>query len=206
MQRIDDLMTQYPNLDIFDCRLNPWSWRIRYQKQELEKRWGKRYHYAGGYLGNAKHPSNQLLPGKLEIELVNHKVGIATLRSYLLRGHDAILLCACFEYQYCHLKEVVRLLQEALPEVEVILPPGPPVENPYKFPAGSKVFAKLKGKKTPAVVLESRWSQEGNYDQTRLRVAQYNELRKEWLVSDYPKPVQSYKLTKRGTTVPGLDQ
>lgn len=208
MRRVDELMKDQ-NVHMIDCRFTPHSWRSAWCKAALEEHYKDHYHWAGPWLGNAKHPTNQMFPCLVEIELIDPKRGIAGLLYYLRRGHDLILLCKCLEYRYCHLKEVVRLLQEALPEVEVILPLGPPapVENPYKFANGAKVYAKLKGKeKTPAVVLESAFSPEGNYDQCRLRVAQWHELGQKWLVSDYPRPVQSYKLSKRGTIVPGLDE
>lgn len=204
-ERVSELMKD-SNVHLIDCRFNPHSWRHEWCKTALLGQWGDRYHWAGAYLGNGKHPSNQRSAGKVEIELINPQQGIRGLMYYLHQGCDLILLCVCQDYRSCHLQAVVTLLKIAMPEVEVILPELPPVEETYKFPSGAKVFAKLRGKeKTPAVVLESRWSPEGDYDETRLRVAQYHELTEKWLVSDYPKPVQSYKLSKRATIVPGLD-
>ena len=203
--RIAKLMDN-PTMHLIDCRFNPHSWRSRWCKNALVEQYGERYHFAGRWLGNAKHPSNQMFRGHTEIELIDSTKGIAGLSYYLQREYDLILLCKCLEYRYCHLQEIVTQLQIAMPEVEVILPEAPPEEARYKFPNGAKVFLKRGKEEIPAIVLDSAFSAEGNYDQVRLRVAQYNEMGKVWIVSDLPKPVQSYKLKKRGTTVLGLDE
>ena len=72
---------------------------------------------------------------------------------------------------------------------------------------GERVYVRLPRSKelTPAVVLETAYSYEGAYEQCRLRVAQYDALNKRWLVSMYPKPVQSYKLRERKEVIPELD-
>jgi len=121
-------MKEDPAMQLIDCRLNPWSWRIQWQKDALVKQWGERYHLAGQWLGNRKHPSNQLHPGKVEIELVDPKRGIQGLQYYLTREQDLILLCQCLEYRYCHLQAIVDLLKVTMPEVEVILPESKPYE------------------------------------------------------------------------------
>ena len=75
-----------------------------------------------------------------------------------------------------------------------------------KTDIGAKVYAELgKGNKVPAVVLETAFSSEGDYLQCRLKIAQYNSLSGQWITSQYNKPVQSYKLTKRTEVIPGLD-
>ena len=72
---------------------------------------------------------------------------------------------------------------------------------------GAKVNVRLPRSKelTPAVVLETAYSHEGDYEQCRLKIAQYDALNKRWLVSMYPKPVQSYKLRERKEVIPELD-
>lgn len=204
--RIAALLNENPTMQLIDCRFNPHSWRETWCKTTLMEQWGERYHWAGAYLGNAKHPSNQMFPGLVEIELINPRVGMRGLCSYLREGCDLILLCKCLEYRYCHLHEVVRLLSAAMPEVEVVLAEQPSYEPQYQFPSGSKVYVDLRGKRIPAIVLESRWSSKGNYDEVKLRVAAYNELTQAWMVSNYARPVQSYKLTKRDDMIPGLDE
>lgn len=77
-----------------------------------------------------------------------------------------------------------------------------------KTDVGAKVNVKLHGPKgpvTPAVVLETAYSHEGDYRQCRLKIAQYSELNGKWLVSMHPKPVQSYKLTVRKEVIAELD-
>ena len=75
-----------------------------------------------------------------------------------------------------------------------------------KTDVGAKVYAEInKGNKVPAVILETAFSSEGNYLQCRLKIAQYNPMSQQWLVSQYNRPVQSYKLTRRTEVIPGLD-
>jgi hypothetical protein len=72
--------------------------------------------------------------------------------------------------------------------------------------AGAKCFAEINGQKIPAIILETGFSSAGDYEQARLRIAVPNPMSGGYLVSDYHKPVQSYKLTRRFTTIPALDQ
>lgn len=75
-----------------------------------------------------------------------------------------------------------------------------------KTEVGAKVYAKINGQNVPAVVLETAFSAEGNYLQTRLRIAVKNNFTGQWMTSNYPKPVQSYKLTMRFEMIPELDK
>lgn len=70
-----------------------------------------------------------------------------------------------------------------------------------KTDIGSKVSVRLPGSKelTPAVVLETAYSYEGDYEQCKLKVL------KDGVVYTYPKPVQSYKLRNRKEAIPELD-
>lgn len=78
--------------------------------------------------------------------------------------------------------------------------------RPSKTDVGAKVYAELnKGHKVPAVVLETAFSSEGDYLQCRLKIAQYNAMTQQWITSQYNRPVQSYKLTKRSEVIPELD-
>ena len=151
--------------------------------------------------------------------MANPAVGIAGLVQYLKEGHELILLCKCVEYEECHRKLIVDLLLAQLPDVEVVQPedvPAAPViivcmrGKPSKprtrmTDPGSKVFVTINGEEVPAIVEESRPSHEGNYYDCRLRIAAYNAISRQWLVSIYPRPVQSYKLSKRYKDIPELD-
>jgi hypothetical protein len=216
-RRIEQLM-QDPLMKIIDCRIVPHSrCKPEYNRQALEHRWNrqaKRYHWAGQFLGNAAHEENLRNRGRMiwdkpyprKIRIANPEVGVAGLARYLEEQYDLILLCGCTDYEGCHLKAIVSLLCAARPSVQIVLKPeSVSSTQQYNFPNGAKVYAKLKGRKVPAIVLESRWSQNGNYDQVRLRAAQRNELTRTWIVSELPKPVQSYKLTKRATYIVELD-
>jgi hypothetical protein len=124
-QHIESLMND-PRTLLIDCRITPWSeHKPQYRKAELVQRWGKQYRPAGHVLGNRKHPTNKMYPGKIEIEIMNPEVGIAGLVRYLSEGHDLILLCQCLDYGHCHLKEIVRLLQQAMSSVEIVLQEKP---------------------------------------------------------------------------------
>ena len=72
--------------------------------------------------------------------------------------------------------------------------------------AGAKCYADINGQRIPALVLETRFTTRGDYEQARLRIAVPNQMSGGYLVSNYPKPVQSYKLTRRTNTIPELDQ
>lgn len=126
-QYVEQLMSHDQTL-IMDCRITPWSRNPAWRKEALQAAWGKRYHYAGRYLGNAAHERNKAnspkrigdKPYPNEIEIINPEVGIRGLRQYLTEGHDLILLCQCIDFGNCHLKEVTRLLVEAMPDVEIV--------------------------------------------------------------------------------------
>lgn len=204
--RLAELMHDY-SVHLIDCRFNPYSWRNAWCKAFLMDKWGERYHWAGPWLGNAKHPTNQAFPGLIEIELIDPRRGVAGLLHYLRQGNDLILLCKCMEYRYCHLHEVVRCLVQAMPEVEIILPEKPQIDMPTKghVRPGAKVTAKIKGKSVPALVVRTGFGSEGDYLMTWIKIAQRNELNEgAWMISEYG-PIQSNRLTKRYDVVPGLD-
>ena len=76
-----------------------------------------------------------------------------------------------------------------------------------KTDIGARVYVKLPRSKelTPAILVATAYSHEGNYEQCKLRIAQYDDLNRRWLVSIYPKPIQSYKLKVRKEIIPELD-
>ena len=200
--RLAEIMRK-PNTHVIDCRFNPWSSRLFWQKDELVVQFGSRYHAAGGYLGNKKHPSNMMFSGKVEVELVNPAVGIAGLMAYLQEGYDLVLIGHYLEYSDSHLTEVIRLLQEKMPDVQVLLPEEKPVAMPSR--GHIKVGAKVLLQKIPAVILRTARTPEGDYLLCWLRVARQNPLDNgKWLAAEIG-PIQSYKLVKRHTVIPELD-
>lgn len=113
---------QEPTCHLVDCRLNPWHWRQCWQKPTLIQIYGNRYHAAGRYLGNVKHPSNRMLKGPCEIELADPRTGIRGLIDLLQDGLDLILIDHYLEPEHSHLIEVIRLLQERHSDLRILLP------------------------------------------------------------------------------------
>jgi transposase len=75
------------------------------------------------------------------------------------------------------------------------------MKNPEK---GARVWVKLDGAKTAGIVLDTAFSSEGDYMQVKVELLAINPLAPEQLLRQiYPKPIQSYKLTKRYVTLTG---
>ncbi len=69
------------------------------------------------------------------------------------------------------------------------------MKNPEK---GSRVWVQLGKRKEAGIVLDTAHSSEGDYLQCKVELLAVNPLVPEQLLRQvYPKPVQSYKLTKR---------
>jgi hypothetical protein len=79
----------------------------------LRERYGNRYLWIQE-LGNVNYYSGG------DIKLHRPEKGIERLMMGLQKGYNLILLCTCNEYETCHRKKVVELLQQAEPEVEVV--------------------------------------------------------------------------------------
>lgn len=204
--RLRELM-QAPNVHTIDCRINPWSFRECWQKDSLVEQFGSRYHTAGAFLGNRKHPSNKMLPGKCEVELVSPDVGIKGLIGYLNEGYDLVLIDCFLDYCDSHLTEVIRRLMEKMPEVEVLLPEEKPIVMPRKgfIRVGAKVSLKNGRTLVPAVIVRTGFASAGDYLLCWLRAAERNTLNGNgWLISEIG-PVPSHKLIRRPTTIPELD-
>lgn len=210
--KVEQMMARDPDLLIIDTRYSP-NGNPEWTGAVLKARYGRRYRWAGKFLGNVNYKGGP-------IHLANPCMGISGLVQYLREGHDLILLCKCQEYESCHRKLIVDLLQASCPEVEVVQPedvPADPViyihirgRKPSKpctrmTDPGSKVFVAIKGENVPAIVLESWSSPNGDYRDCKLKIAAYNALSRQWLISVYPRPVQSYKLSKRYKDIPELD-
>lgn len=125
MQRIDDLMAQ-PMTLLIDTRYKPTSQLPQWRKPTLERVYGKRYRWAGEYLGNKNYQND------LPIELADPGPGIERLCEYLQRGFCLILLCQCPDYWSCHREVIVQLLLQALPTLQVIQPDVLPAVEGYR--------------------------------------------------------------------------
>jgi hypothetical protein len=98
-----------------DTRFKPYSWNTDWRQEELNNKYGERYHWCGKYLGNTNHASKGG-----PIKLANPDTGIKGLMKYLHEGHDLILLCKCQAYTDCHVSIICTMLLENMPEVEVV--------------------------------------------------------------------------------------
>jgi hypothetical protein len=69
------------------------------------------------------------------------------------------------------------------------------VKHPEK---GARVWVQLSGAKTAGIVLDTAISAEGDYLQCKVELLVVNPLAPDQLLRQaYPRPIQSYKLTKR---------
>jgi len=100
---------------LVDIRLAPQSrWHPAFNKAALQMRYPKRYVHMPE-LGNLHY---RLQDRKKGIKLANPERGIARLLKGLSQGRTLLLLCACHN-KGCHRWTVVKLLQEALPDVQI---------------------------------------------------------------------------------------
>jgi hypothetical protein len=70
---------------------------------------------------------------------------------------------------------------------------------------GARVWVRLEGTKIAGIVLDSGFSSRGDYDECKVELLTVNYLApgQQLLRQVYPRPVQSYKLTKRNAPLPG---
>jgi len=100
---------------LVDIRHSAYSrWNPAFNKASLQKRFPKRYVHMPE-LGNLHH---RLQDRKKGIKLANPERGIARLMKGLSQGRTLILLCAC-KNKGCHRWTVIRMLQKALPDVQI---------------------------------------------------------------------------------------
>jgi len=95
------------------------SMHPQWQQKFLRQKYGKRYRWAGEYLGLIKHNGSKIL--------ANPSVGLRGLLLYLTEGHDVILLCSCKEQEQCHRKTIIELLLQQEPALEILYPCESPV-------------------------------------------------------------------------------
>jgi hypothetical protein len=109
-------MQSDPTMLLVDTRHTPFSRIAMWNERCLRATYGPRYRWAGRYLGNQNHATGG------PISLVDAATGIQGLVRYLQEGSPLVLLCGCRDYEQCHLRVIVSLLQQALPSVLVVMP------------------------------------------------------------------------------------
>ena len=105
---------QTPTL-LIDTRRNPYSRFSAWRGAALRERYGKRYRYAGASLGNLNYQGGP-------IQIADPDVGIRGLLMYLREGYRLLLVCGCRWAERCHVGEIVKLLRQAAPEVDILYP------------------------------------------------------------------------------------
>src|SRR5215469_8767118 len=87
--KVEQMMARDPNLLIIDLRKSPNSSIFGWSKADLTAKYGRRYRWAGQFLGNVNYANGG------PIQLADAETGIKGLVRYLGEGHDLILLCGC---------------------------------------------------------------------------------------------------------------
>lgn len=107
---LDDVLIANSRACIIDTRLTPWcGWSEKWTRPALERRYKKRYRYAGDVLGNINHGTPNA-----PIVLANEAAGIPWLVSGLEKGVTLILLCGCLRYDDCHRKTIYNKVKVVL--------------------------------------------------------------------------------------------
>ncbi len=110
--RLEQLMADEQTW-LIDIRRVPWCrWNAAWCAKGLEQRWGRRYHQFGAWFGNLNYRGGP-------IQLADPRNGIWRLEN-ILKHRSAVILCACLSYDTCHRKTVCELMQERLPELEIV--------------------------------------------------------------------------------------
>lgn len=110
-ERVAELL-QDPKILLIDTRISPWSWDDQWKGEALKARYGKKYRYAGKYLGNLGYKSGY-------IRIADIETGIDGIMMYLYEGYELILLCQCKKFDKCHVSSIVdELLCRYIVEVE----------------------------------------------------------------------------------------
>jgi hypothetical protein len=125
-ERLQTLMHD-PSMLLIDARMHP---RTSYQPWDghtLKAVWGRRYHWAGRYLGNINYKGGP-------INIVDIDTGVHGLGRYHDEGHSQVIICGCKNYDECHRSHIVEALHKARPDIEIVLeePPSEVQEKPSK--------------------------------------------------------------------------
>lgn len=117
MAKLDRIMHHNTKAYVVDIRLFPHSqWHRAFNKKSLANRFPKQYMHMPE-LGNLHYRPQDRHKGT---RLASPEKGIARLLNGIEQGYTVILLCAC-KNKGCHRWEVIRLLQEARPDVQIVL-------------------------------------------------------------------------------------
>jgi uncharacterized protein (DUF488 family) len=100
---------------LIDIRYFPSSrWRPEWSRKRLCERFASNYQHIRE-LGNVNYHSNNL-----PIQLVDSEQGISKIVQLLQLGHDICLLCACSDWETCHRRTVVDLVQDEMPDIQPV--------------------------------------------------------------------------------------
>ena len=107
---LDDVLIANARACIIDTRLTPWcKWSETWTRPALERRYKKRYRFAGQVLGNINHTTPDA-----PMVLANEAAGIPWLVKGLEHGVTLILLCGCVTYEKCHRKVIYDKVKDVL--------------------------------------------------------------------------------------------
>src|SRR5689334_11534584 len=84
--RLASLM-QHAYMLLIDTRYTPYSRLPSFRREALEAQYGRRYRWAGKYLGNLNYRTGG------PIRLAQPEIGIPALVRYLAEGYSLVLLC-----------------------------------------------------------------------------------------------------------------
>lgn len=113
-KHIQEVLAGDPHAYLIDIRYKAWSWKPEWRKEALEQEFKQRYRHWPS-LGNINYNNDG------PIKIVDPERGVVAIVKALGQGCSLILLCACQQYEQCHRRTVVELVQQQLPEVEVKL-------------------------------------------------------------------------------------
>ena len=110
----DSLLQKAKSRDatVVDCRHVPYSqFYSLWNKEVLQNLFKENYIHVKEFV-------NQNFGTHKEFNIVDIKMGIEIIEE-LLKSKSVILLCACAEFDKCHLKEIVKELEIHFDEVEI---------------------------------------------------------------------------------------
>jgi hypothetical protein len=126
-QQVQSLM-QDPKMLLIDTRLKPWSYKPQWSRDDkhvgphtilgLQSQWGRRYRYAGKYLGNLNYKGG-------DIDIPHLDEGVQVLVQCLQKGYKLLIICQC-SHDSCHRYKILRELKRVMPEVEIYRADGVP--------------------------------------------------------------------------------
>ncbi len=100
---------------LVDIRLSPRSRWHAFRRATLQARFRSRYIHMPE-LGNVNYRSAQ------PIQVAHPDQGIERLINGIRQGYTLLLVCGCKEYESCHRRTVVNLLQGVMPGVQILMP------------------------------------------------------------------------------------